>query len=135
LQILTQFDIHSLSLILSCMSNLRELNFTYITEHLDTPFIDLLINGNIWQQILTSHVPYLNKFNIHMSLLTPERLDLKSILDSFRCFVRQYHGWQMAVSQWETYGHSIPCKWSKWSCLFDIVLTLRVPTRESMKDL
>ncbi|CAF1474791.1 unnamed protein product, partial [Rotaria sordida] len=104
LQILTQFDIHSLGLILHCMPNLHEISFTFITKDLNTPFIDVLLNGNIWQQILISHVQYLNKFNIHISLLTDEGLfDLKSILDSFRCFVTQFDGWHMAISRLETF--------------------------------
>ncbi|CAF3871959.1 unnamed protein product [Rotaria sordida] len=111
LQILTQFDIHSLSLILYCMPNLQDINFTFITEYLDldTPYIDVLLNGNIWQQILISHVPYLNTFNIHISLLTNDGLfDLQSILDSFRCFLTQFDGWHMAISRLETFRYSIP---------------------------
>ncbi|CAF3296569.1 unnamed protein product [Rotaria sp. Silwood2] len=109
LQILTQFDIHSLSLILYCMPNLQDINFTFITEYLDTPYIDVLLNGNIWQQILISHVTYLNTFNIHISLLTNDGLfDLQSILDSFRCFLTQFDGWHMAISRLETFRYSIP---------------------------
>ncbi|CAF1644962.1 unnamed protein product [Rotaria sordida] len=111
LQILTQFDIHSLSLILYCMPNLQDINFTFITEYFDTPYIDVLLNGNIWQQILISHVPYLNTFNIHISLLTNDGLfDLQSILDSFRCFLTQFDGWHMAISRLETFRYSIPYK-------------------------
>ncbi|CAF1462892.1 unnamed protein product [Rotaria sordida] len=111
LQILTQFDIHSLSLILYCMPNLQDINFTFITEYIDTPYIHVLLNGNIWQQILISHVPYLNTFNIYISLLTNDGLfDLQSILDSFRCFLTQFDGWHMAISRLETFRYSIPYK-------------------------
>ena len=83
LQILTHCDIHSLGLILYCMPNLRELSFTFIMEHHAIPFNDVLLNGNIWQNRLTIHVPYLNKFDIHISVMCQELFDLKSILDSF----------------------------------------------------
>jgi hypothetical protein len=117
LQVLTPCDIHSVGLVLSCMPNLRELNFTLVTEYLDTTLGDVLLNGNIWQKILINHVPYLNKFDIHISLIREGLFDLKSILDSFRCFVTQYDDWHMAVSQWETLGEA--CKWKKRCCLFD----------------
>ncbi|CAF3710140.1 unnamed protein product [Rotaria sp. Silwood1] len=85
LQILTKFDIHSLDVILRCMPNRHEISFTFITKNPNTPLIDILFNGNIWQQILINHVPYLNKFNIHISVLTDKELfDLKSVLVSFR---------------------------------------------------
>ncbi|CAF3211177.1 unnamed protein product [Rotaria sp. Silwood2] len=108
LQILTKFDIHSLDVILHCMPNLNELIFTFITKISNTPFIDILFNGHIWQQILINHVPYLNKFNIHISVLTDKGLfDLKSILDSFRCFVTQYDGWHMAVTRLQPFERPI----------------------------
>ncbi|CAF1445429.1 unnamed protein product, partial [Rotaria sordida] len=46
LQILTQFDIHSLDHILNCMPNLQDFSFTFIIGHLDTLFIDDLLDGN-----------------------------------------------------------------------------------------
>ncbi|CAF4753646.1 unnamed protein product, partial [Rotaria sp. Silwood2] len=111
LQILTKFDIHSLDVILHCMPNLNELIFTFITKISNTPFIDILFNGHIWQQILINHVPYLNKFNIHISVLTDKGLfDLKSILDSFRCFVTQCDGWHMAVTRLQPFERPIKCK-------------------------
>jgi hypothetical protein len=116
LQILTHCDIHSLGLILYCMPNLHELNFTFIMEHRAIPFNDVLLNGNIWQNLLTIHVPHLNKFDIHISLVREELFDLKSILDSFRCFITQYDGWHMAASQWKTLHEA--CKWRKRCCLF-----------------
>ncbi|CAF0908414.1 unnamed protein product [Rotaria sordida] len=104
LHILTQCDIHSLGLILHCMPNLREFSFTFIVEHLHTLFIDVLLNGNNWQQILTSHLSHLTKFDIHMSFLTHDGLvNSKLILDSFRCFCTQYDGWHMAISRWKTF--------------------------------
>ena len=67
---MTQCDIHSLGLILHCMPNLQEFSFTLIVERLHTPFIDVFLNGNNWQQMLASHSSYLTKFDIHMSFLT-----------------------------------------------------------------
>ena len=117
MQILTHCDVHSLGLILSCMPNLHEFSFTFIMERFAIPFNDVLLDGNIWQNILTIHVPYLNKFDIHISVMREELFGLKSILDSFRCFVTQYDGWHMAVSRWETFEKK--CKLKKRRCLFD----------------
>ena len=83
LQILTHCDIHSLGLILYCMPNLHELNFTFIMEHRAIPFNDVLLNGNIWQNLLTIHVPHLNKFDIHISLMREELFDLNRFLIRF----------------------------------------------------
>ncbi|CAF3987268.1 unnamed protein product [Rotaria sordida] len=109
LQIFTEFDIHSLHHILHCIPNLQDFSFTLINEHLDTPFIDDLLDGNNWQQILTRHVSNLNKFNFHMSFLTDEGLfDLNLVLNSFRCFLTRYDNWHMAISRWEIFEEFIP---------------------------
>ncbi|CAF4897000.1 unnamed protein product [Rotaria sp. Silwood2] len=111
LEILTQFDINSLGIILYCMPNLQQISFTFIAEYLDTSFINILFNGNIWQQILINYVPYLKKFDIYISVLTDKGLfDLKSILDSFRCFVTQYNGWNMSVTRLRAFEKPKKCK-------------------------
>ncbi|CAF3427275.1 unnamed protein product, partial [Rotaria sp. Silwood2] len=109
LQIFIEFDIHSLHHILHCIPNLQDFSFSLIIEHLDTPFIDDLLDGNNWQQILIRHVSNLNKFNFHMSFLTDEGLfDLNLVLNSFRCFLTRYDNWHMAISRWETFEEFIP---------------------------
>ncbi len=114
MQILTECDIHSLGLILHCMPNLREFCFTFFVGHFDTQYFDILLDGNNWQQTLTSHVPYLNKFDFHISFLMVEELfDLDWILNSFRYFVVQYDGWHMAISRWKTFRRFRPCKSKK----------------------
>ena len=111
LQILTQCDIHSLDFILHCMPNLQEFSLTLITGRLDTSFIDVLLDGNNWQQMLTRRISNLNKFDFHISFLTDQGLfDLNLILDSFHYFLARYDGWHMAISRWETFKGFIPCK-------------------------
>ncbi|CAF1283264.1 unnamed protein product [Rotaria magnacalcarata] len=111
LQILTQSDVHSIDHILHCMPNLQGFSFTLIMEDLDTPCIDDLIDGNVWQQILTRHVSNLKKFDFHMSFLTDERFfDLDLVLNSFRCFLTRYDGWHMAICRWKTFEEPISYK-------------------------
>lgn len=111
LYIFTQCNIHSLACVLHCMPNLQEFSFTFIVEYIHTPSIDVLLNGINWQQLLTSHVPHLIKFDIHISFLTHNRLlNSKLILDSFRCFLTQYHDWHIAISQWTNFQRFILCK-------------------------
>ncbi|CAF3743671.1 unnamed protein product [Rotaria sordida] len=114
LQILTQCDVDSLDIILRCMPNLREFTFTFIVGPLDTPYYNILLDGNNWQQVLTSRVPYLNKFDFHMSFyMFEESFNLDLILNSFRCFVTQYDDWHMAISRWKTFQEPISCKLMK----------------------
>ncbi|CAF4550065.1 unnamed protein product, partial [Rotaria sp. Silwood2] len=134
LQIFTEFDIHSLHHILHCIPNLQDFSFSLIIEHLDTPFIDDLLDGNNWQQILIRHVSNLNKFNFHMSFLTDEGLfDLNLVLNSFRCFLTRYDNWHMAISRWETFEEFIPSK----SCSEVLITFLRLPneSREYVDNL
>ncbi|CAF1403818.1 unnamed protein product [Adineta steineri] len=104
LQIFTQCNIHSLSLILHCMSNLQELSLTLVNNHMNQWLIDSFINGNNWQRMLTGYVANLKVFDFHMSFLMDNRLlDLNLILNSFRYFVTHYNGWHMGISRWITY--------------------------------
>jgi hypothetical protein len=104
-------DIRSLDLILRCMPNIQEFCFTLMDDYTDTPFIDIILDRDYWQQMLTSRVPYLKKFDFLMSLVMADNLiDLDWLLDSFRCFVTQYDGWHMAISRWEPFRRDIPCK-------------------------
>jgi hypothetical protein len=134
LHIFTQCNIHSLARVLHCMPNLQKFSFTFIVEYLHTPFIDVLLNGINWQQMLTSHVPHLIKFDIHISFLTHNGLlNSKLILDSFRCFLTQYHGWHMAISRWTTFQRSILCKSKKSYDLFYSLLTTIDQMTEKIK--
>ncbi|CAF4518274.1 unnamed protein product [Rotaria sp. Silwood2] len=95
-------DIYSIGLILHCMPNLYQFVFTLIRDRSLSPFIMDLIDGQNWQEMLTSHVPYLKKFDFHISLLKyGQPLDFDNIVNSFRCLVNLYHQWDMCISRWE----------------------------------
>lgn len=109
-------DIHSIGLILRCMPNLHRFVFTLLVDLNISPFTMDLINGKNWHEMLTSHVPYLNKFDFYISLLTNgEPIDLDNILNSFKCFLNLYHQWDICITKWKfmpylSYFISFPCK-------------------------
>ena len=106
----TRCNVHLLALILRCMPNLQEFCFTFFVGLVNRTF-NILLDGNYWQHMLTSHAPHLNKFDFHISFLMNEiSLNLDSILNSFQYFVTQYDGWHMSVSQWKTFQGRISCK-------------------------
>ncbi|CAF3896837.1 unnamed protein product, partial [Rotaria sp. Silwood1] len=86
--------------ILRCMPNLRYFFFTfgpYISKHF---FPIELLDGYVWQEILELYVPYLSKFEFHMSIwkcYPPTDLDI--VIDSFKHFVRKYSNWHMIIDQ------------------------------------
>ncbi|CAF4658888.1 unnamed protein product [Rotaria socialis] len=84
------------------MPNLHRFVFTIIVDKNISPFTMDLINGQNWREMLTCHVPYLNKFDFHMSLLTNDQpIDLDNILNSFRPFINLYEKWDMRISRWK----------------------------------
>jgi hypothetical protein len=84
------------------MPNLHRFVFTYLFDIYIPPFTTDLMNGQNWREILTSHVPHLNKFDFHMSFLTSgEPIDLDNILNSFKCFSNLYHQWDMCITRWQ----------------------------------
>src|SRR5205085_3193447 len=94
--VMARCDIHSIGLILRCMPNLHRFVFTLIVDLNISPFTMDLINGQNCREMLTSHVPYLNKFDFHISFITNgEPVDLDSILNSFRCFINLYYQWDI----------------------------------------
>jgi hypothetical protein len=111
LQVLTKCDIHSLRLILRCMPNLQEFNLTLFIGLLGRQYFHILLDGNNWQQMVASHVPYLKKFEFHICFfIMPEPMDIDGILNSFQYFVTQFDGWHMAISRWKIYRGVTPCK-------------------------
>ncbi len=111
LHMMTQCDLNCLNSVLHCMPNLEQFSFTFINERVNQPFIDTLLDGNNWQQILRNRLPNLIKFDVHMSLLTTnQQFDSKQILESFRCFVKEYSNWHLSVSRWKSFVDFLPCK-------------------------
>ncbi|CAF3298577.1 unnamed protein product [Rotaria sp. Silwood2] len=100
--VMIRCDIQLIGLILRCMPNLHRFVFTIIVDKNISPFMMDLINGQNWREMLTCHVPYLNKFDFHMSLLTNgQPIDLDNILNSFRSFINLYEKWDMCISRWK----------------------------------
>ncbi|CAF4417424.1 unnamed protein product [Adineta steineri] len=69
-----------------------------------------LIDGYAWQEMLELYVPYLLKFEFHMSIWKPcPRTDLDIVVNSFRYFVTKYSNWHMIIDQWSS-TYSVPGK-------------------------
>ncbi|CAF4470688.1 unnamed protein product, partial [Rotaria sp. Silwood2] len=98
LQTKTMCDIHSLSLILRCMPNLHQFIFTFMSSHEISLYIDDMLDGHQWQQMLTSYVPHLETFDFLIGLFyTRPILNMDYIVHSFQYFVAHYNGWHMAI--------------------------------------
>ena len=108
--VMARCDIRSIDLILRCMPNIHRFIFTLIVDYHISPFIIDLIDGKNWQEMLTTYVPYLNKLDFHISFVTNGMpMDLNEILNSFRCFLKQYYQWQMGIKRWKV-NPDLPCK-------------------------
>ncbi|CAF1472971.1 unnamed protein product [Adineta steineri] len=67
-----------------------------------------LLDGYAWQEMLELYVPYLSKFEFHMSIWKYcPRTDLNIVVNSFKYFVTKYFNWHMIIDQWSLL-HSIP---------------------------
>ncbi|CAF4115690.1 unnamed protein product [Rotaria sordida] len=100
--VMARCDIRSIGLILRCMPNLHRFVFTLIVDFNISPFIMDLTNGKNWQEILTTYVPYLTKFDFYISFITSGMaIDLNEILNSFRCFVKLYYQCQIGINRWK----------------------------------
>ncbi|CAF4118955.1 unnamed protein product, partial [Rotaria sordida] len=100
--VMARCDIRSIGLILRCMPNLHRFVFTLIVDFNISPFIMDLTNGKNWQEILTTYVPYLTKFDFYISFITSGMaIDLNEILNSFRCFLKLYYQWQIGINRWK----------------------------------
>ena len=111
LHMMTNCDLNCLSAIFHCTPNLKQFSFTFIHQHLQTTSIDSLFDGNNWQQILTNRLPKLIKFDMYISfLITNQEFDSKRIVESFRCFVKEYPNWHLSVSRWKSFVDFVQCK-------------------------
>lgn len=65
-----------------------------------SPYINDLLDGHQWQQMLTSDVPHLKTFDFLIGLFdTRSLLNMDDIVHSFQYFVLHYDGWHMAVER------------------------------------
>ncbi|CAF1359543.1 unnamed protein product [Rotaria sordida] len=95
-------DIRSIAYILRCMPNLIRFKFLHGTRKIALPVVDDLVNGYAWQQLLEMHVPFLSKFDFHISSVKSyPKLDIDMVVNSFQYFVKKYPKWQMIIDRWE----------------------------------
>ncbi|CAF4138937.1 unnamed protein product, partial [Rotaria sordida] len=95
-------DIRSIAYILRCMPNLIRFKFLHGTRKIALPVVDDLVNGYAWQQLLEMHVPFLSKFDFHISFVKSyPKLDIDMVVNSFQYFVKKYPKWQMIIDRWE----------------------------------
>ncbi|CAF1125976.1 unnamed protein product [Rotaria sordida] len=97
-------NIHSIGLILRCMPNLIHFKFYHGTRKVQWQNAQDLINGHKWQNMFEIHVPFLSKFDFHMSIMKYNpKFDLDMIINSFEYFVKKNPEWQLIVDRWENY--------------------------------
>ncbi|CAF4031151.1 unnamed protein product, partial [Rotaria sordida] len=95
-------DTRSIGYILRCMPNLKYFIFILGPHKSRRLFPSELIDGHVWQQMLELSVPYLSKFEFHMSVCNNSPpIDLDIVIDSFEYFVRKYPNWHMVIDQWK----------------------------------
>jgi len=89
------------------MPNLRQFIFTLLSSEQVSYYIDDLLNGHEWQQMLTTHVLHLKTFDFLMSLFSPPSLpDINDIIYSFKYFFVHYDGWHMTIKRSRLFTHS-----------------------------
>ncbi|CAF1368986.1 unnamed protein product [Rotaria magnacalcarata] len=101
LTLFTPWNNDSIACILRCMPNLKYFFFTLGPYASQTLFPVELLDGYVWQEMLELYVPYLSKFEFHMSVwkcFPPTDLDI--VIDSFENFVGKYSNWHMVIDQW-----------------------------------
>ncbi|CAF1264568.1 unnamed protein product [Adineta steineri] len=91
----------SIRYLLHCMHNLKCFIFmfgSYKSKH----FLPMdLFDGYVWQELLELYVPYLSKFEFHMSIRKHHpSMDLDMVVNSFKYFVMKYSNWHMIIDQW-----------------------------------
>jgi len=91
----------SIASVLRCMPNLKQFYFNFIHKTI-SPFPDELLDGYVWKQMLEVYVPYLSKFEFHMSIVKKyPKLDLDIVIKSFEYFVGKYSNWNMIIDRWQ----------------------------------
>ena len=95
LELVSVYDISSLSRILDCMPNLRQFTVT-VTEILRvTSYISDALDGFYWRDVFSRSSPGLLKFDFLICVSKIGTLvDLDEIVDSFEYCVRRFEGCQ-----------------------------------------
>ncbi|CAF3662259.1 unnamed protein product, partial [Rotaria socialis] len=76
-------------------------NFFHESPEVVWPSSYDLVNGYTWQYMFEMHVPFLSKFDFHISILKEHpKLDLDVVVNSFQYFVQKYPEWQMIIDRW-----------------------------------
>jgi len=102
LTISAECDSRSIACILRCMPNLMHFYFLLTIRRMTWSFPGELLDGDVWKQMLEVHVPYLSKFEFHMSIEKGRpKLDLDIIVNSFEYFVTKYSNWHMIINRWK----------------------------------
>ncbi|CAM2721571.1 unnamed protein product, partial [Rotaria socialis] len=101
LSIFTTCDTRSIAYILRCLPNLLHFKFFHESPEVVCPSSYDLVNGYTWQYMFEMHVPFLSKFDFHISILKEHpNLDLDVVVNSFQYFVQKYPEWQMVIDRW-----------------------------------
>jgi len=83
------------------MPNLIRFKFFHAPRLVVWPFVDDVVNGYVWQQMLELHVPFLSKFDFYILIARRyPKLDLDMVVNSFQYFVKKYSKWQMIIDRW-----------------------------------
>ncbi|CAF2765967.1 unnamed protein product [Rotaria sp. Silwood2] len=105
LSISVECSIRSIGYILRCMPNLIHFKFYHEARTVQWENAQDLVNGYKWQNMFEIHVPFLSKFDFHMSIQKYNpKLDLDMIINSFEYFLKKYPEWQMIIDRWKTYA-------------------------------
>ncbi|CAF4707106.1 unnamed protein product, partial [Rotaria socialis] len=101
LSIFTTCDTRSIAYILRCLPNLLHFKLFHESPEVVWPSSYDLVNGYTWQYMFEMHVPFLSKFDFHISILKEHpKLDLDVVVNSFQYFVQKYPEWQMVIDRW-----------------------------------
>ncbi len=101
LDIKTECDFDSLSPTLRCMPNLRRFTIVIWASSFISSFWEDSLNGQYWQELLTSYVPRLNIFDLFLKIFIyrNSQLDINSIIHSFDYFATKYNDWYLKIDQ------------------------------------
>jgi hypothetical protein len=92
------------------MPNLHRFIFATLADDHTTHTAVSLLNGHTWQELLSTHLVHLNRFDLLLDIdIYYSLIDLDAIVRSFNSFVTQYDSWQLTVDRWHYYPKE-PCK-------------------------
>ncbi|CAF0827827.1 unnamed protein product [Rotaria sordida] len=101
LSIFGQSYIDSIAYILRCMPNLVHFKFLHEAGKIRSLSAEHFLNGYKWQHMFEMHVPFLSKFDFHISIVRYyPKLNLDRVVNSFEYFVKKYPEWQMIIDRW-----------------------------------